>query len=200
MQDHRTWIELSRQALWHNIATLHALCGSAQLGVVVKANGYGHGMVTIAQLLEQHPLVNWIFVAGTSEGVTLRKQGITKPILALSYIDSDAAQALHHNITCAVYTMHDVHLVQRAAQVTGKQAAVHVKIDSNMSRLGVMPADAADFFAQLHTMPTVRVAGMFTHLSDTNNPNVEFTYEQLRVFDAVVAQHATADMLTHVLL
>ena len=192
MQEHRTWIELSAKALWHNIATVKALSGTAQLGVVVKANAYGHGMFAIAQLLEHNPAVSWLFVAGTSEGIALRTQGITKPILALSYLDTPAEQAIAHAIAIVIYTLEDAQTVNAAAQAAGKQARIHIKIDTNMSRLGVMPDAFNLFLATIKNMPGLSIEGIFTHLSDTNNPDLSFTYEQLRLFDALIAGNADA--------
>lgn len=199
MQHHRTWIEIDAQALLHNVATMHALCEHSRLGVVVKANAYGHGMVEIAQLLETYPQVQWLFVAGPHEGITLRKQGIKKPILALSYLDSSLAQAIEHDIVITVYTQEDALVVQAAAEQLQKRARVHIKIDSNMSRLGIMPEQCAQFFAFMQMLSHVHLEGIFTHLSDTNNSDLTFTYGQLRLFDTVITQHAKPEMLKHAL-
>lgn len=199
LMQHRTWIELDAEALRHNVATVHALCHPATLGVVVKANAYGHGMQEIARLLETYPEVQWLFVAGPSEGVTLRKLGIKKPILALSYLDGSLVQALEHDIAVTIYTHEDALAVQAAAERVQKQARVHIKIDSNMSRLGIMPEQCAQFFSFLQTLSYIQVEGIFTHLSDTNNSDLTFTYEQLALFDTVIAQHAKLAMLTHAL-
>lgn len=189
MNNLRTWIELSKKALRHNVDQMYTLCGTAMFGVVVKANAYGHGMLEIASLLENYPAVQWFFVAGTSEAIVLRKHGITKPILAMSYVDSNLDDVVQQDIACAVYTKSFAEKLHTVAKAAGKMARVHLKIDSNMSRLGVLSEECDDFFSAMMNMPALLIEGIFTHLSDTNNPDDTFTNQQLKSFDAVVARY-----------
>lgn len=194
---HRTWIELSKKALRHNITQVHQFCDAALLGVVVKANAYGHGMLQIAELLEQHLAVQWLFVAGTSEAIALRKQGIQKPILAMSCLDSSIDEVIAYDIACAVYTCEAARCLSDIACRLGKVARIHVKIDSNMSRLGINFHEVGQFLDEMMNMPGLLVEGIFTHLCDTNNLDSTFTNEQLKIFDTVIACNAVAQKIRY---
>lgn len=200
MHDSLTWIELDKKAFWHNVAQLAACCANrSALGVVLKGNAYGHGMQEIAQLAQEHPDIRWLFVAALSEAVALREQGISKPILAMSYHDVSLEKAVRHQIAVAVYDRETVRELNACAEKLGTTVAVHIKVDSNMCRLGVLPADFPEFVAFVATCPAVKLEGVFTHLSDINNPDLIWSHEQARVFDAAITSaHFTYKPLLHV--
>jgi alanine racemase len=186
-KSYRTWIELSRQALLHNVAQLKNALNSTQLAVVLKSNAYGHGALAIASLLDNHPLVEWFCTAGLSEALSLRKHGIKKKLIALSYLDEDYQEAIVNDIHCSVYTYEDALNLSQAAQSLAKLVYVHVKVDTGMSRLGILPQDALTFIKTIQQLPYLQVYGIFTHLCDTSNPDQSFSYCQLECFDNVLA-------------
>lgn len=197
----RTWIELSKAAFCHNIAQLKRVCGPVPLGLVVKANAYGHGMHQIAQMAEKHPDIAWLCVAGTSEGVALRQAGIAKPILAMTYLDSDPEEAVKHDIATVLYDLETASMLSAAAVKIGMQARVHIKVDTKMARLGIKPQELTDFVKNVAVLPGIIIEGLFTHLCDTSNPDLTFTHEQLKLFgEAVAAARAVATIpLVHAL-
>ena len=186
---HRTWIEIDKQALWHNIVQLKACSGSASLGIVLKGNAYGHGMLEIAQLAAAHDAIDWLFVASSLEAIALVECGIKKPILAMSYINSDPHEIITHDIAVVVYDLSMAQALGRAAHALGLRARVHIKVDTNMSRLGVMLQDLPFFIDQISRIAGIYVEGLFTHLSDVNTFDKTFTQEQLRLFNKVVSEH-----------
>ena len=80
----RTWLEISQRAFHHNCAQIKSIIGTTDLGVVVKANAYGHGIIEIATIAEQNSAIVWLFTAGTEEALELRAHGIKKPILSMA--------------------------------------------------------------------------------------------------------------------
>lgn len=183
MINNRTHIELSSGAFDYNIDQIKKSIGAPDVAVVVKSNAYGHGMVEIANLCEKNPQVKWLCTAGLAEAITLRSANISKPILVLSYLDTEFELAALYNIHCAIYTFEDAQRLDKTAKKLGKIISVHVKIDTGMSRLGISPEAAIDFIRQLKNFSNLIVIGIFTHLCDTPNPDQSFSYLQLDRFD-----------------
>jgi len=181
----RTWVEINARALAHNIAQLKR-CTRALLAVVIKGNAYGHGLLCVAQLLETNPDVHMLCVAGTQEAIALKKAGIKKNILAMSYIDCELRDVVEHDIAITVYDEQQVLNVQQEVQKYNKKVRVHVKIDTGMSRLGGTPTQVHNFIALIRAQPSLSIEGIFTHLSDTNALDDSFSCAQLDTFDCVV--------------
>ena len=181
----RTSIILSRQSFNYNIEQIKK-AAQTDIAVVVKANAYGHGIAQIAQMADENPQVSWLCTASVSEALTLRKAGIKKPLLVLSYIDDSLDDAVAHNIQVSIYNREDAVALSAAAQRVGKPAFAHVKIDTGMSRLGIHPENILSFMKGLSQLPSLVIYGIFTHLCDTPNPNQSFSYLQLQKFDEVL--------------
>lgn len=184
---HRTWIEISRTALYHNIEHITALLEATQLGVVVKANAYGHGMELVASALEKHTEVHWFCTAGIQEALILRAQGIQKPIIAMSYYDASLEDAVRTGIDCAIYDYETALALDAAAKKVGKRARIHIKIDTGMHRLGVLPEDALALVNNIQKNTDLELFGIFSHFSDLNTPDLEHTYNQLDTFEKTLA-------------
>lgn len=187
MNNYRTWIELSKDALFYNIAQLKKAAKGSDLALVLKSNAYGHGAQAIASLLDAHSDISWFCTAGLSEALSLRNQGIKKPLIALSYLDASCEDAVIQDIHCSVYTYEDAQRLSRAAQHVGKQVYVHIKIDTGMSRLGIFYDETVLFIKALQKLPNLVIYGIFTHLCDTSNPDQSFSHLQLKQFDTVLA-------------
>lgn len=177
------WVEIDLDAIGHNIGVLRSAVSPAAVWAVVKADGYGHGAVRVAEQALAAG-AEGLCVALVAEGVTLRNAGIDAPILVLS--EQPPAQVsgmLEHRLTPTVYTVG----FAEALAAHGGPTDVHVKIDTGMQRVGV-PADAAlDLMRALdHLAPTIRVVGVFTHLACADDPSSHATDGQLALFDAVL--------------
>ncbi len=181
-----TSIELSRQAFQYNIDQLKKAAGAAGLALVVKSNAYGHGLREMALLADENPSISWICTAGLSEALFLRRLGINKQLLVLSFIDDGIEEAVALGIHVMCSNREDACAMSAAAERLGKKAYIHVKVDTGMSRLGIFPDDVLGFLKFLSHLPQVIIAGIATHLSDTPNPDQTFSYQQFKTFDTVV--------------
>ncbi|MEG1957594.1 MAG: alanine racemase, partial [Lachnospiraceae bacterium] len=123
--------------------------------VVIKADGYGHGAVPIAAMLEKESYIWGFAVATLDEGVVLRKHGITKPILVLGCIFPDQYQEmLEHDIRMTVYTKEMAETVSQLAVKEGKKAYFHIKLDTGMGRLGFsIKEESVQTIKQINEMP-----------------------------------------------
>ena len=119
-----------------NITTVQALNDSSMRTLlVIKADAYGHGSVRLAK--EMDDLADYFAVAEIDEAVELRNNGIVKSILILGNTDEeDFERAIMHDVTMAVYDADKAEILSETAQRLGKNAKVHIKVDSGMSRIG----------------------------------------------------------------
>lgn len=201
---YRTWIEIDSQAFNHNINELKNLISPrTALGVVVKADAYGHGLELIGRLCQENSSVSWLFTAGLAEGICLRESGVTKPILVLAYVDADVQYLIDYGITCIIADLHNARKLSEAAKKLKKTISVHLKIDTGMSRLGFQPGDNLwQALLEIITLEGLSVEGVFTHLSDTNNSDYSFTKKQVHTFNlalVVIEDFFNKKLYTHVL-
>ena len=182
-----TWYEINLGAIRKNIQMLTHLTGVPILAVV-KANGYGHGMVEVSRVAEEEG-VAWLGVARVEEGVRLRQEGIQTNILVMGYTPPDTVPvALQAKLTLAVFHPETAQAYQyQAAQVNGR-LPLHVKFDSGMGRLGYFPEDGLDFVRWITQQPNLILDGIFTHLACADEPENPVTNTQLERFDKLIGQ------------
>jgi alanine racemase len=185
-----SWIEISKAALLHNIAQYKQIVGNRELAVVVKSNAYGHGISAVAQVCEEASHVSWLCTASLSEALQLRYQGITKPILVLSYLDADLAAAVAHDIDLVIYDGATLLQLQAAAVTLKKKARIHVKVDTGLSRLGVAADCAFEFICAALQLSHISVQGIFTHLAESEKTGRGFTLQQITQLHELKAQLA----------
>jgi alanine racemase len=168
----RALARVNLAAIERNCARLRdELTGDAELGVVVKADGYGHGAVAAARAALAGG-ARWICVAAATEARTLRAAGIDGPLLvmgALSPEEVDVALAAAADVT-AWRTGFVESLAARAG--AGGAVGVHVKLDTGMGRLGTRDPAEADAVAEaVATAPGLELAGAMTHFATADQPD-----------------------------
>ncbi|MGF1688822.1 alanine racemase [Photobacterium japonica] len=143
---------INTQALTHNIRQIRAQAPQSKVLAVVKANGYGHGLAHVARSL---PDVDGFGVARIEEALTLRADGIVKPILLLEgfYAATDLPVLVTNNIHTVVHSIEQLEALEQA-QLDGP-VVVWLKVDTGMHRLGVRPEQFAEFVSRLHLCPNV---------------------------------------------
>lgn len=177
-----TWVEVDLDALRDNVAALKAHAVAPRLMAVVKADGYGHGLVPSARAALAGG-ADWLAVALAEEGVALREAGIDAPVLVMAEPPVPSAHALlDHGLTPAAYTPRFVATLDRLGRERGRPVAVHLKLDTGMRRLGVPPADWEDACRVLRSSSGVRVEAVWSHLAVADEPDHPFTTEQGEVF------------------
>ena len=136
-----TWLEIDLDAIRSNVRTLVAEVAPAALCAVVKADGYGHGDVPVAQAaLEAGAQV--LAVALVEEGVRLREAGITAPVLILSQPPLDSVTRINRwALTPTVYSRDFVEALEASRE---SPIAVHLKVDTGMHRVGAPPEEALE--------------------------------------------------------
>ena len=191
----RTWAEINLDALENNVNILKGLLtnGAKFLGVC-KANAYGHGMVKIAKKLQELK-VDMIAVASAQEGIELRKNGITLPILCFGQTSPDLTDLIiKYDITQAVENLEFGKIFSKKASEKGKMK-VHVKIDTGMGRIGFFwPKEGncnieeknstVNEISELFKLEGLEIEGIFTHFADADNK--EYTHSQIKKFNEAI--------------
>ncbi|NLZ98505.1 MAG: alanine racemase [Micrococcus sp.] len=183
------WVTIYHSALAHNIDTIARWVKPAQVMAVVKADGYGHGAVEIAQTAVAAG-ATWLGTAHVREALALREAGITAPLVAwLHTISTPFEAAVAHNIDLGV-SGPEIESVADAARATDLPARIHLKIDTGLSRNGAVPEEwdaLCRRASELQQSGVVRVVGVFTHFAVADDPVGESDVdEQLRVYHEAV--------------
>lgn len=177
---HMTWIEINRSYLEHNIAQYKSwLPRETMIAPVIKANAYGHGISEIASIHENNQLVNKLCVTNTEEGLILRQDGIKKNILVLSYINSRLSDVILNNLEITISDMATLHELNKAALQLQQKIKIHLKVDTGMSRLGILPHEVNTYLNEITLLPGLELIGIWSHLSDAKDKHKVQQQEQL---------------------
>ncbi|HBG7379216.1 alanine racemase [Clostridioides difficile] len=175
-----TWAEINLDNLRFNLNNIKNLLEEdIKICGVIKADAYGHGAVEVAKLLEKEK-VDYLAVARTAEGIELRQNGITLPILNLGYTPDEAFEdSIKNKITMTVYSLETAQKINEIAKSLGEKACVHVKIDSGMTRIGFQPnEESVQEIIELNKLEYIDLEGMFTHFATADEVSKEYTYKQ----------------------
>jgi alanine racemase len=149
---------------------------------VVKSDAYGHGMIPVAKTLEAAG-VDYLGVFEVEEGLDLRKAGIRVPILIMMGILPEEVSAVVQNrLTAALFEKEIAESLSKESVSRGTVTAVHVKVDTGMTRLGVPLKALEGFLHGLSPLRGLRLEGMFSHLAVSDQPGHPFTAQQVRAF------------------
>jgi alanine racemase len=183
-----TWLELSREGIEHNISCYKDRIGNnTMLGVVVKSNAYGHGILQVAQICETNPNVAYLCTANALEAITLRQADIKKPIVVLYFLNADPADIIAYDIDQVIYDYETAALLNALAQKQNKKANVHIKIDTGLSRFGFFAHNAAEIIKRMAQLPHVTIRGITTHFAQSDKEDQTFTRQQLGLFINLIA-------------
>ena len=186
----RTWAEISLGNLEHNYRALRACAPDSKFLGVVKANAYGHGAVPVARKLEELG-ADYLAVACLNEAMELRQAGIRMPILILGATPEElAGLVVDYDVTQTVFTPGLAQALSQAAGVQGRRAKIHVKVDTGMSRLGLLdhdPAAAAREVEGLCALPNLEAEGIFTHFANADGDEA-YTMRQFTRFLDTLAE------------
>lgn len=181
----RVHAEIDLDAIIHNMNAMHAnISENTKIMAVIKADGYGHGAVEIAEAIDDLPYVFGYAVATVEEGLILRNHGIEKPILILGYV---FPEQYHDMIRARIRpTVFTSDMAERLSFMAGRldvDCPIHFAIDTGMSRIGYqVTEEAADEMARIASLPHILVEGIFTHFARADEADKTSTYKQLELF------------------
>ena len=187
----RTWAEISLDAIMHNFREIRKKVGdAAKLCCVIKADGYGHGAVELANIYERLG-ADFFAVSNIDEGIEIRAAGVKLPILILGYTPvRDAQRLAQYNISQAVFSLEYAKALSAQCAEYGCVCKIHIKCDTGMSRIGFMcqsfPRDDTSIqeICEACALTNLQPEGMFTHfcVSDESEDGRAFTQKQFDNF------------------
>jgi alanine racemase len=176
-----TWADVDAGAFSRNIdAVVARLPQGSRLVAVLKANAYGHGAVELARVCDPQR-VAMIGVALLEEAMQLRQSGVALPILVFGATDAIDV-AIDNDITLGVTGPEELAAICQA----NREIAIHLKLDSGMGRMGVVENELPDVIAMIRNAPRVRIAGIYTHLANADEPDDSYTATQIANFDRML--------------
>jgi alanine racemase len=178
-QSYDPWIELNLENMSWNLSQVRKVA-KVPVMAVIKANAYGHGLAQIGKHLEKTG-IDFLMVGKLQEALLLREKGISAPILNFGPFSSrDAKAIIQNNISQSVFD-NKISSLSRAALKLGKQAKVHIHLDTGMARTGISYRDALAYIKTVSSLQRVLVEGISTALTEDD----DFDKEQLRRFSRV---------------
>ena len=195
MDAYLVWAEIDLKAIAHNVAELRRITQpQSRLMAVVKANGYGHGAIEVAQCALKNGAVA-LGVARIEEGIQIREAGIQAPVLIFGYtLPQQAADLLEYNLNPCVYTAASAHKLASTAASRGKNIMAHLKVDTGMGRLGQLPqnfkdgnptainADALEETLTIAGLDGLELEGICTHFATADSFDKSYAEKQLDLF------------------
>ena len=184
LKQHRTKIEINLNAIRKNIHRVKdRLSSDTKCLVMVKANAYGTGLIKVGQYIEKIG-ADYIGVAYTDEGVTLRKNGVDCPILVMNVGIDDFQDCINYQLEASVYSLSILdEFVKMLIANEIKGFPIHLKVDTGMKRLGIHPNEVEKFITILKSQPEITLKGVYSHFAESDNTeNPNFTNSQLKTF------------------
>jgi alanine racemase len=190
------WAEVDLSAIAHNLRELRRRADpKAKVMAVVKANGYGHGAVEVARTALANG-AEWLGVARLPEAIPLREAGFGVPILVFGYTPpTEAGRLIEYDLRQSVYSPAAARAYSAAAAARGRRIRVHLKVDTGMGRLGMVPAALSgktpghavgeDFIREataIARLPGLDAEGIFTHFAASDSADASYARRQLALF------------------
>ena len=181
MQFDQTCLNIDLDALCANLDLVREKCG-AKVMAIVKADAYGMGATTVALAAEEN--ADFFGVSSIAEAVEIRRAGIRKPILILGRMPVSAYPlAVEHDIRVTMFLYEDALALSQEAQRQGKNAIVHLAVDTGMSRIGFQATeDSADLCVKMAQLPNLTIEGLFSHFACADCADLTSAREQAVLF------------------
>ena len=188
-----TFAEINLDSFRHNLHSIKSLIGpNVGTMAIIKADAYGHGAVQCARTAIKEQ-VDYIGVGIIQEGIQLRENGITSPILILGGIyPNEIEDLIKYNLSTSLSSSVIASAISKKAAQVNKSVGVHIKIDTGMGRLGVQPEAFLSLLNSVISYKNLKIEGVFTHLSSADEEDPETTHHQISVFSNVLKKlHTT---------
>jgi len=181
-----TQVIVNLERLRENFQAIRRHVNGAKILAVLKANAYGHGLVRCARMYQELQ-ADYLGVAVLEEGIMLRENGITTPILVLGgVLGNQIPEFIHYNLTITASSIDKLQHIEKTAQDMNRRATVHLKIDTGMERIGVHYYNAHKLLAAAQTCTHVDVEGIYSHFANADAADLSHARLQLQRFNEVL--------------
>jgi alanine racemase len=181
------YAEINLDNFRHNFREVKRLAKGKKTFGVIKADGYGHGAVELAKILEEEA-ADYFAVAVITEAMELRKNGFDNPIMVLGFTPPTyAREIVEYNITQAVFSYELAEAISCEAVKQGKVAKIHIKLDTGMGRVGyLMEVKAIEEIKRIYRLKNLYIEGIFSHFAAADEENKNFSYNQIEKYDKMI--------------
>lgn len=187
----RTWAQVDLDAVEYNFFAIKKHIGpKPKIMCIVKADAYGHGAPKLSKFYEQIG-ADWLGVSNIEEAIQIREANVSLPILILGYTPANLAGILsENNLTATIVSKQYAEKLNYFAEQYNIKLNVHIKLDTGMSRLGIMCQNSSQIknsteeIKQICNLPNLNIEGIFTHMAvaDEAQAGRDFTYNQYEIF------------------
>ncbi len=189
-----TIAEIDLNAIRHNVRRICERVHPGGVMAVVKADAYGHGAIPVAQTALSAG-ASQLGVALLEEGVELRRAQIDAPILVFGgFFEKQIDSFIANNLQFTLYDVRLAEIVSRRAQALSRKAQAHVKIDTGMGRVGLLPNEAVEVILTMAKLPNLELVGIYTHFASSDSRDKSYANQQLEQFKSLVQQLTNDDL------
>lgn len=155
---------------------------------VIKTDGYGHGAVPVAKILDD--ICYGYAIATAYEGHNLRRHNITKPIFILGYVpETDIDIAINEDMIPPVFSMEMAKIISEHGRKAGKNVKINIAVDTGMSRIGYIPSEESiKEIVEISKLPNISIESIFTHFAKADYKDKSSATEQLNEFKKFIAE------------
>ena len=192
----RVAAQINVAAIIHNYKQIrNSIPSYIKVMAIVKADGYGHGAVEIAQILQKEA-VDYLAVAIAAEGRELRAAGITIPILVLGYTPAgDIPILIESDLTQTIFSYEMAKFISYEACKLGKRIKIHIKVDTGMGRIGFVPhPESIEQIVDINKLPNIEIEGIYTHFASADEEDPSYTKEQSSIFHGFLKELNQVDI------
>ena len=185
--DAPVWVEIDTGRFRRNLLTVREhLPPQCEIVVVLKSDAYGHGMLELADAARRERSLGRIGIATNEEALALRESGFDNPLLKLvPSLPEELEEVVDLGMEEIVSDLGRVQSLSEIATEQGRQAHVHVALDTGMGRKGLLEGEAARSILKMATQPNIEVVGLMTHFPIADDEDKTFTLEQIASYDRV---------------
>jgi len=182
-----TSAEINLDAFRYNLRIIKSLVGlNTETMAIIKADAYGHGAIQCARAAIEEG-TKYLGVGIIQEGIELRENGITSPILILGGVYPDElTELIYYNLSTSLSTLALAKAISKKAEKSKTNISVHIKIDTGMGRLGVQCEGFSDLLEHVMSYKNITIEGFFTHLANADDVDPKFSQEQIVKFSNIL--------------
>lgn len=184
------WAEINLKNLAHNLNVIKSYVNSSQTKImaVVKADAYGHGAIEISKQAIGSG-VHGLGVSLVEEGAKLRRANISAPVYVLGEPPPVAIEdAVKYNLVLSINSYKTAKIISERCSYLGKNAVVHINVDTGMNRIGINFKDAVTEIVKINSMTGLKVEGVFTHFSCAHLEDSSYTKAQWNKFRKIIQE------------
>lgn len=171
-------IEVSRDNLLHNYRYLSSLSKKVKIAPVIKSNGYGHGIINVAKILD--PLNTPYFcVDSLFEAYQLQKAKVKTKVLVIGYTNPENLKIKRLPFSFAIFDLETAKVLNEFQPGCG----VHIFVDTGMHREGVTTEELSNLLNQIKKLPNIKIEGLMSHLASSESKSDPLFLSQIEEFE-----------------